>query len=154
LAEVYNGTLLGITLVQGLVVPSVKLSESRAKATKFIFAKMEVPGMPVTYGTEGTKEDFPLHHYQFEGIGEPEVTILKSDITVVETLKSLGKKKENIAIVVVVVSLCDISKLTKKRPNREIRDRWRTLLSGIPTFYCFPSTSKRSVPPSTCYSLT
>jgi hypothetical protein len=99
-----------------LVVTNVKPSKSRAKRAKFIFEEIGAPGVPVAYGTDGTDEDLVLHHYEFEGLGEPEGTILDGNVAVVNTLKALESKGEYCSMIV-IASLRDLSKLIEEHES-------------------------------------
>jgi hypothetical protein len=93
-----------------LVVTNVKPSKIRAKAAKFIFEEMGAPEVPVAYGTDGTKENFPLHHHEFDGIAEPKGAIINGRVSIVDTLKTLEQKGEYCSMIV-IASLRDLSKL-------------------------------------------
>lgn len=96
-----------------LVVTNVKPTESRARTAKFIFEKMGAPSVPVARGSNGTDKDVNLHHYEFEGVGEPQGTILNGESTIVEKLEAL-KKNEERCNMIVVTSLRDLSELIKR----------------------------------------
>ncbi|KAF2183890.1 hypothetical protein K469DRAFT_689639 [Zopfia rhizophila CBS 207.26] len=99
-----------------LVVTNVKPTESRAKAAKFIFEKMGAPDVPVARGSDGTDEDVNLHHYEFEGVSEPQGTILNGESAIVEKLEAL-KKNEERCNMIVVTSLRDLSELIKRHES-------------------------------------
>jgi hypothetical protein len=61
-------------------------------------------------------EDVNLHYYEFEGVGEPQGTILNGESAVVEKLEAL-KKNEEQCNMIVVTSLRDLLELIKRHES-------------------------------------